>query len=139
MLVSFCFVFFCFLFCMQMTVQFLLLKFVLLFGTMYNTVLRGQELGPHATLILYMNMKSCFPYGESFKLYIACTLWAAFQILLSTVEITMTIIKYNILMMKNYADEIIKILNKSYYIYNTPCFCLFIVFINCGRFFYFVP
>lgn len=48
------------------------------FGTMYNTVIRGQELGPHATLILYMNIKTCFPYGESFKLYIACTLWAAF-------------------------------------------------------------
>lgn len=26
--------------------------------------------------------------------------------------------------MKNYADEIIKILNKSYYIYNTFCFCV---------------
>lgn len=37
-----------------------------------------QDVGPHATLILYIDMKSCFPYGESFKLYIACTLWAAF-------------------------------------------------------------
>lgn len=53
-----------------------------LFGTMYKkknkkTVQPGQDLGPHATLIYYMNI-TCFPYGESFKLYIACTLWAAF-------------------------------------------------------------
>lgn len=28
-------------------------------------------------------------------------------------------------MIKNYADEIIKILNKSYYIYNTFCSCVY--------------
>lgn len=27
--------------------------------------------------------------------------------------------------MKNYADKIIKILNKSYYIYNTSCSCFY--------------
>lgn len=39
----------------------------------------------------------------------------------------------NILMMKSYADEIIKILNKSYYIYNIFVLCLIIFHRDLNR------
>lgn len=39
-------------------------------------------------------------------------------------KITLTIMDKNILMMKNYADEILKILNKSYYLYSTSRSCV---------------